>query len=250
MGACCGTPSSGTTLKTELLPDGSSPATKTSGLEAPKKAGNNKSVNSEVKEVTVSSSSNLACFGAGCYWGTEKYFTTDCPVANAINKKNSKVGFMGPADASKNPSYEDVCTGVTGHVEVYQLEFDGKPETYEELVKFFFRFHDPTTMNKQGNDMGTQYASVIYVYDDIQSEIANRLKDELQSALDCGLVNCFKSKVVSTDVRQATTFYEAKADHQNYLLNNPKGYCNHRIKLKEWPDLKKQAASNSRNGNY
>jgi peptide-methionine (S)-S-oxide reductase len=194
--------------------------------------------------------SNQACFGAGCYWGTEKYFTTDCPVAKSINQQNSKVGFMGPPDAKSNPTYEDVCTGVTGHVEVYNLEFDGKPETYEQLVKYFFRFHDPTTMNKQGNDMGTQYASVIYCYDDTQVEIATRLKEELQSALDCGLVNSFKSRVVSTDIRKATVFFPAKAEHQEYLAKNPKGYCNHRIRLKEWPDLSKKKAGNDRGGSY
>lgn len=144
---------------------------------------------------------------------------------------------MGPPEAKANPTYEDVCTGVTGHVEVYHLYFDGKPETYKALVKFFFQFHDPTTLNKQGNDTGTQYASVIFAHDDEQFNIATSLKAELQTALDCGMVKCYKSKVVTTDIRRATTFYEAKTDHQDYLAKNPNGYCNHRIRLKEWPDV-------------
>lgn len=97
----------------------------------------------------VSNISNIACFGAGCYWGTEKYFKIE------FGKKrfpgsivSGQVGFMGPKSSPSNPSYEDVCTGVTGHVEVYHFEFKGGEEMYENLVKFFFQFHDPTTLNK------------------------------------------------------------------------------------------------------
>lgn len=192
--------------------------------------------------------SDWACFGAGCYWGTEKYFTTDCSVGNTIVQAKSKVGFMGPASAPSNPTYEDVCTGVTGHVEVYNLQFDGKIATYEELVKFFFQFHDPTTKNQQGNDRGTQYASTIFAYDDKQFEIATRIKDELQAAIDCGLVKCFKGRVVSTEILRSTIFYEAKKEHQEYLAKNPKGYCNHRIRLSQFPtaeDVQNKISSGS-----
>ncbi len=97
-----------------------------------------------------------------------------CFVANAGRVEGSgrvvsgKVGFMGPPTAKKFPKYEEVCTGLTQHVEVYDLEFDGDETTYENLVKHFFMFHDPTTFNRQGFDMGTQYASAIFVYDEKQ----------------------------------------------------------------------------------
>lgn len=145
---------------------------------------------------------------------------------------------MGPADAKKNPSYKEVCSGSTGHVEVYDLEYDGGEQTFEQLVKFFFQFHDPTTFNKQGNDAGTQYASVIYCYDVKQMNIASRVKDELQQLLDSGkLENVYSGNRVTTSIRKATIFYPAHEEHQEYLAKNPNGYCNHRIRIKEWPTM-------------
>ncbi len=88
-----------------------------------------------------------------------------------------EVGFMGPPDAPTNPTYREVCSGATGHVEVYNFQFTGGAPYYEELVKFFFQFHDPTTLNRQGNDRGTQYASVIYCENAEQLEIANRVNN-------------------------------------------------------------------------
>jgi peptide-methionine (S)-S-oxide reductase len=144
---------------------------------------------------------------------------------------------MGPADAKANPSYKEVCSGATGHVEVYDLEFSGGEEMFEKLVKFFFQFHDPTTFNKQGNDSGTQYASVIYCYDAKQMDIASRVKDELQQLLNDGKIseNVFSGKRVTTSIRKANKFYPAHEEHQEYLTKNPNGYCNHRIRIKEWP---------------
>ncbi len=106
-----------------------------------------------------------ACFGAGCFWGTEKFFADfgkTFPNSGVII--NGKVGYMGPKHARENPDYDSVCTGKTGHVEVYNFEFMGNTDTYRNLVKHFFMFHDPTTANRQGNDVGTQYASVIFCY--------------------------------------------------------------------------------------
>lgn len=177
------------------------------------------------------------CFGAGCYWGTEKYFRHDFAKSHSHLGmiKNGHVGFMGPIYASENPSYREVCSGETGHVEVYDLEYVGGAEYCEALIKFFFQFHDPTTLNRQGNDQGTQYASVIYCYTDEQLEIAYKVKDELQALIDEGKVVCFKSKVVTTDIRKSTKFYPAHEEHQDYLMKNPNGYCNHRLRLKGWP---------------
>jgi peptide-methionine (S)-S-oxide reductase len=97
--------------------------------------------------------------------------------------KSLHQGFMGPVTSKPNPTYREVCSGMTGHVEVYDCEFDGEEKTYEKLVRHFFSFHDPTTMNQQGNDKGTQYASVIFCYDQKQTEIASRVKAELQELL-------------------------------------------------------------------
>lgn len=178
-----------------------------------------------------------ACFGAGCYWGTEKYFRHDFSRKHQhlgiIHQGN--VGFMGPIYAPENPSYREVCSGETGHVEVYDLEYSGGAPYFEALVRFFFQFHDPTTANRQGNDKGTQYASVIYCYSDEQYEIAHRIKDELQTLLDEEKITCFKGKVVTTDIRKSTKFYPAHEEHQDYLMKNPNGYCNHRIRFQTWP---------------
>ena len=97
---------------------------------------------------------SYAGFGAGCYWGTEKYFKKDFKkyFPNKGEITWGKVGFMGPTTAKANPSYREVCSGSTGHVEVYNLKFTGGNEAYEALTRFFFQFHDPTTLNSQGND--------------------------------------------------------------------------------------------------
>jgi peptide-methionine (S)-S-oxide reductase len=147
---------------------------------------------------------------------------------------------MGPAKAKPNPTYQEVCSGSSGHVEVYDLQYVGNEETFEQLVRFFFQFHDPTTFNKQGNDAGTQYASVIYCYDAKQMDIATRVKDELQQLLTEKKIQdgVYNGDRVVTSVRKATIFYPAHEEHQEYLLKNPNGYCNHRIRMKEWPKAK------------
>ena len=138
------------------------------------------------------------CFGAGCYWGTEKYIRDFGKKNVALGTlMSATVGFMGPADAPANPTYQQVCSGSTGHVEVLQVEYKGGNEYFEEMVRFFFQFHDPTTLNRQGNDKGTQYASFIYFQNDAQCAIAEKVKAELQRHLDDGKVTCFQEKQVS-----------------------------------------------------
>jgi peptide-methionine (S)-S-oxide reductase len=99
---------------------------------------------------------------------------------------------MGPPSAKPNPTYREVCTGRTGHVEVYDCTFEGDELTYEKLVRHFFAFHDPTTLNRQGNDRGTQYASVIFCYDDVQKQIATKVKNELQELVSKGKVSNYQ----------------------------------------------------------
>jgi peptide-methionine (S)-S-oxide reductase len=190
--------------------------------------------------------SDRACFGCGCYWGTEKYFTVDfCRRMYPEAMLRGKVGFMGGAGAKENPTYKEVCSGETGHVEVYDFKYKGGAEMYRELVKFMFQMHDPTVLNQQGNDRGPQYASVIFAYDSEQKAIANEVISELQSILDAGLLTCHKNNTVTTAVLDASEFYPAHEEHQEYLAKNPNGYCNHRIRFKQWPALPSHTKNNA-----
>jgi peptide-methionine (S)-S-oxide reductase len=112
----------------------------------------------------------------------------------------------------------------------------GPAAVYEDLLKYFFMFHDPTTLNRQGNDAGTQYASVIFVHDEEQRRIANKVKAELQSLVSSGKVKGYSGKTVTTAVVAAGPFYLAQKAHQDYLNQNPDGYCNHRLRFKAWPE--------------
>jgi len=181
--------------------------------------------------------------GAGCYWGTEKFIgnafpkRSDNPTGSLV-QGSGQVGFMGPASAPSNPSYEDVCTGRTGHVEVYDVSFKGGAAYFEAMLKFFYMIHDPTTQNRQGNDTGTQYASVIYCYNQEQFAIATKVKEQVQTYINTKQIKAYSSVRVTTDIRltkDASPFFAAHKEHQDYLTKNPNGYCNHGFKFKEWP---------------
>lgn len=184
-----------------------------------------------------SSISTTLALGAGCYWGTEKFIVKDFQKKFPGVIRDAKVGFMSPdKNAKKNPSYRQVCSGTTSHVEVLNVELNNpSPELFEELIRFFFSFHDPTTKNRQGNDRGTQYASIIFVKDKVQSEIATRVRAELQQFIEEKKVKAYSQKTIATGIVEYTDFYEAEKEHQEYLAQNPLGYCNHRIRFKQWP---------------
>ena len=148
----------------------------------------------------------------------EKWFRKEFP-----HLRTTAVGYMG--GALSNPSYKDVCTGTTGHAEVLQIEFDDQTK-YEDLCRFFFRVHDPTTENRQGNDRGTQYRSVIFYHSADQKEIAERVKSEVESN-DKAMSKYAQRKIV-TEIKPATEFFKAEDYHQKYLDKNPGGYCNHK----------------------
>eukprot|EP01090_Pellita_catalonica_P000390 TRINITY_DN10270_c0_g1_i1.p1 TRINITY_DN10270_c0_g1~~TRINITY_DN10270_c0_g1_i1.p1 ORF type:complete len:128 (-),score=13.31 TRINITY_DN10270_c0_g1_i1:146-529(-) len=122
----------------------------------------------------------------------------------------------------KKASYEEVCSGRTGHAEVLHLEYDPKAVNYRDLVLYFFRMHDPTTPNRQGNDRGSQYRSVIFYHSKEQKKIAAEVKEELQQSK-------ISDKIV-TEISPAKTYFSAEAYHQKYLEKNPGGYCNHRLR--------------------
>jgi len=130
------------------------------------------------------------------------------------------VGFMG--GKAKNPTYEQVCSGKTGHAEVLQVEYNKDKVKYEDLLKFFWRMHDPTTLNRQGNDMGTQYRSAVFYHNEEQQRLAQKVKEEIQK-------DRYKQPVV-TEIAPASDFYKAEEYHQLYLDKNPSGYCNHKLR--------------------
>lgn len=144
----------------------------------------------------------LATFGAGCFWGVELEFSKVKGVVSTV------VGYMG--GNLENPDYKAVCTGATGHAEVVQLEFEPSEVTYDELLEVFWRIHDPTTLNRQGVDVGTQYRSVIFFHNSEQ-ELAAR-----KSLSDLNNKKRFGAEVV-TEVVESSSFYKAEAYHQCYL---------------------------------
>ncbi|MBH1970386.1 peptide-methionine (S)-S-oxide reductase MsrA [Moraxellaceae bacterium AER2_44_116] len=153
----------------------------------------------------------VAIFGGGCFWCLEAVFQQVKGVHHVTS------GYAG--GARPNPTYEQICTGVSGHAEVVKLDFDPSIISFSQLLDVFYGIHDPTTLNRQGNDVGTQYRSVIYCQNAEQRQIAEAYIAELQSS---GLV---KSPIV-TEVSDAVTFYPAEAYHQNYFANHPnQGYC-------------------------
>ena len=133
---------------------------------------------------------------------------------NPSNKNNKK---------SSNPTHEEVCTGRTGYAEVVKIQLTDS-KYFEDVVRFFFGIHDPTTKNRQGADRGSQYASFIFCSDPKQIEIVERVKKELQGLIDCRAIQCFAGKTVQTRVVMMTDFVEATEKHQDYLLKHPNGY--------------------------
>ncbi len=161
---------------------------------------------------------DTATFGAGCFWCVEAVFQQ---VKGVIAVSS---GYSG--GTVKNPSYKEVCTGTTGHAEVTQIFYDPKQVSYEQLLEVFWKVHDPTTLNQQGNDHGTQYRSVIFYHNTKQKEIAEKIKKELSAS------GAWENPVV-TEISPFTVFYKAEDYHQNYYnLNGEQPYCKFVIKPK------------------
>ncbi|MGD2072292.1 MAG: peptide-methionine (S)-S-oxide reductase MsrA [Candidatus Thorarchaeota archaeon] len=160
----------------------------------------------------------LATFGAGCFWCVEAAFQQLKGVSSVVS------GYSG--GTVENPTYKQVCTGTTGHAEACQIEFDPEKIGYEELLEVFFEIHDPTTRNRQGNDVGTQYRSVIFYHDSEQKNIAEKMKKELDAK------GIWKNPIV-TEITPFTTFYKAEEYHEDYYRKNPnQSYCRFVIKPK------------------
>ena len=153
-----------------------------------------------------------ATFGLGCFWGAERKFWQTPGVYS------TQVGYAGGHTA--DPTYEEVCSGGTNHAEVVRVIYDPSKVSYETLLKVFWESHDPTQGNRQGNDVGTQYRSAIYWYDDEQRRAAEASREAYE-----GRLRAAGYGPITTELREAPPFYYAEDYHQQYLQKNPRGYC-------------------------
>ncbi len=155
------------------------------------------------------SSNEIATLGGGCFWCTEAVFQQVRGVSHVES------GYAG--GHTLNPSYEDICTGETGHAEVVQIHFEPAVISYEQILHIFFNTHDATTLNRQGHDVGTQYRSVIFTHSDAQADTAAQVITQAQALSDA---------VIVTQLLPVPVYYPAEAYHQNYYNNHPfQGYC-------------------------
>tara|TARA_R110002073_G_scaffold108336_3_gene243357 strand:+ start:29982 stop:30518 length:537 start_codon:yes stop_codon:yes gene_type:complete len=158
----------------------------------------------------MSKNIQLATFGGGCFWCTEAVFLEVKGIEKVVS------GYSG-GNAPGKPTYREICSGLTGHAEVIQITFDADVISYEDILIIFMTTHDPTQLNRQGADVGTQYRSVIYFHNETQQEIAEIVVKELAPHFDGEIV---------TEVSPLDIFYEAEKEHQDYYRNNQsQGYC-------------------------
>ncbi|MDB2555930.1 peptide-methionine (S)-S-oxide reductase MsrA [Flavobacteriaceae bacterium] len=159
----------------------------------------------------------LATFGGGCFWCTETVFLEVKGIEKVVS------GYSG-GNAPGRPTYREICSGLTGHAEVIQITYDASIVSYETILIIFMTTHNPTQLNRQGADVGTQYRSVIFFHNEKQQEIAQLILKELASHFDAKLV---------TEISPLTIFYEAEKEHQAYYKNNQNsGYCSYVINPK------------------
>jgi len=152
----------------------------------------------------------IATFGAGCFWGVEESFRQIPGVLD------TSVGYLG--GLTQNPTYQDVCTDETGHAEVVQITYDPAKVSYDQLLDAFWEAHDPTTMNRQGPDIGTQYRSAIFFHSAEQERLARASKEKMESS------GKFRRPIV-TEITPASTFYRAEEYHQKYLAKRGLSHC-------------------------
>jgi peptide-methionine (S)-S-oxide reductase len=153
-----------------------------------------------------------AYFGLGCFWGAERIFW------EADGVYTTAVGYQG--GFTPNPTYDEVCSARTGHAEIVKVVFDPAKLSYEQLLKLFWESHDPSQGMRQGNDVGTQYRSAVYVTSDAQKQAAVATRDAFQQALSSGGFG-----QITTEIADAGEFWYAEDYHQQYLAKNPDGYC-------------------------
>ncbi|KIY70528.1 peptide methionine sulfoxide reductase [Cylindrobasidium torrendii FP15055 ss-10] len=168
---------------------------------------------------TATGEPSIATFASGCFWGTEHIFLKHFPPAEDKGILKTTVGYTGGKESSQNPDYRTVCSGSTDHAEAVRIEFDPAKIGYADLVEFFYRTHDPTTLNRQGGDTGTQYRSAIFTHSAEQADIARRVTEEVQAKHFTP-----KGSKIVTEITQAGPWWDAETYHQLYLFKNPSGY--------------------------
>jgi methionine-S-sulfoxide reductase len=156
-----------------------------------------------------------ASFAAGCFWGTEEFFRKIPGVLK------TEVGYTG--GSTQNPKYDEMHDGHTGHAETVELEFDPSKVSYKTLLDQFFKMHDPTTLNRQGNDVGNQYRSAIFYHNETQKKEALEFKAKVEKS------KAWKAPI-TTEISEAKKFWPAEEEHQKYLIRNPGGYDNHYLR--------------------
>lgn len=156
----------------------------------------------------------IATFGAGCFWGVEQVFSQTPGVVA------TRVGYAGGSASYKNPSYEQVCSGKTGHAEVVEVTFDPHQISYPKLLDIFWKSHDPTQFNRQGPDIGAQYRSIIFYHSEEQQKDALTSRDAHQKKLGA-------QKKIMTEIVPASPFYPAEEYHQKYFEKHGGGVCHH-----------------------
>lgn len=159
---------------------------------------------------------STAYFATGCFWGAQRRFW------NLEGVTDSSVGYMG--GSQENPTYEEVCTGLTGHAEMVWVQFDPAVISYQRLLEEFWTMHDPTTLNRQGNDIGSQYRSAIYTTSDEQMAQALTSRNQYQVALTAAGAGQIVTEILAAD---GVTYFRAEEYHQRYLEKNPNGYDCH-----------------------
>ncbi len=174
----------------------------------------------------VPAGAQKATVAAGCFWGVEHEFRKH--LSSAAGLYDARVGYMGGNAAS--PSYRAVCSGATGHAEATQLVFDPERLSYRQLLEFFYRMHDPTTPNQQGNDVGSQYRSAIFYHDPDQERVAREVTAKANEQWWGGKI--------ATEILSAKQWWDAEEYHQLYLDKNPSGYQCASHHLRNFPDLK------------
>lgn len=172
----------------------------------------------QTSSVAMPDDLETATLGSGCFWCTEAVYLEVKGVRSVVS------GYTG--GKVKNPTYREVCSGLTGHAEVVQVKFDPKVVSYESILEIFWNTHDPTTLNRQGADEGTQYRSAIFYHSEDQRKVAEAYKAQLEKS------GVFKNRIV-TEITPAAVFYKAEDYHQNYFALNPdQGYCQYVIRPK------------------
>ena len=183
-----------------------------------KESDKKQTVSTSPSEPAKTGQTDTATFGAGCFWCVEAVFQ------RLEGVKTVKSGYAG--GFVKNPSYKEVCNGSTGHAEVCQITYDPSKISYDELLEVFWKTHDPTTMNRQGNDVGTQYRSAVFYHSEEQKDKAEKYKKEINEA------HAYPNPVI-TEIKPISNYYPAEDYHQNYYnQNGSQGYCQYVIQPK------------------